>query len=128
MSAIKTLITGVVSILVQFGLAIAAWGGWRAFFQHAAFRVLAGVTIVLTVLAAFSRAGFSSGEKEDRHNRWVLGGLHRDCAPDGFLLGVHRSYWVLDAGRRRHPLGGSCPVFAGRAAAHCSCVCVEESL
>jgi protein-S-isoprenylcysteine O-methyltransferase Ste14 len=73
MSGIKVVITGVVSIVIQFGLAIAAWGGWGAFFQHPAFRALAGVTVVLAVLAVFSGGGISSGEKEDRGNRWVLG-------------------------------------------------------
>lgn len=72
MSSIKVVITGVVSIVIQFGLAIAAWGGWNAFFRHPAFRALAGVTIVLGALAVFSGGGLSSGEKEDRSNRWVL--------------------------------------------------------
>lgn len=73
MSGIKVLITGVVSIVIQFGLAIAGWGGWVAFFRHPAFRALAAVTVVLAALAVPSGGGLSSGEKEDRGNRWVLG-------------------------------------------------------
>ena len=69
----KLLITGVVSIVIQFGLAIAGWGGWRAFFRHREFWALAVVTVVLAVLAVPSGGGLSSGEKEDRGNRWVLG-------------------------------------------------------
>jgi protein-S-isoprenylcysteine O-methyltransferase Ste14 len=72
MSSIKVVITGVVSIVIQFGLAIAAWGGWGPFFAHPAFRALAGVTVVLAVLGVFSGGGLSTGEKEDRSNRWVL--------------------------------------------------------
>lgn len=72
MNALKVLITAAVSIVIQFGLAIAGWGGWTAFFQHAPFRVLAWVTVVLSVIAAFSGGSLSSGEKEDRGNRWVL--------------------------------------------------------
>jgi len=72
MTSVKILITGVVSILIQFGLAIAGWGGWNAFFAHPALRALAGVTVVLAALAVPSGGGLSPGEKEDRSNRWVL--------------------------------------------------------
>jgi hypothetical protein len=51
MSGIKIIITGVVSIVIQFGLAIAGSGGWTRFFAHPAFRALAGVTVVLAALA-----------------------------------------------------------------------------
>ena len=36
MSSVKVLITGIVSIVIQFGLAIVGWGGWDAFFAHPA--------------------------------------------------------------------------------------------
>lgn len=71
--SIKILITGLVSIVIQFGLAILGWGGWRPFFAHPALRALAGVTIGLVVLSIFSGfGGLSTSEKEDRGNRWVL--------------------------------------------------------
>ncbi|HUA17000.1 MAG TPA: isoprenylcysteine carboxylmethyltransferase family protein [Verrucomicrobiae bacterium] len=72
MSALKIVISSVISIAIQFGLAIAAWGGWTPFFRHPAFRVLAAATILLTVLAVPSGGGMNSGETEDRGNRWVL--------------------------------------------------------
>jgi protein-S-isoprenylcysteine O-methyltransferase Ste14 len=72
MTSAKIVITAVVSILILFGLAIAGWGGWSAFFQHPAFRALATATVVLIVLAVPSGGSLSSGEKEDRGNRWVL--------------------------------------------------------
>ena len=72
MSGIKIIATGVASIVIQFGLAIAGWGGWSVFFAHPAFRALAGVTVVLAVAAVFSGGGMSTGEQEDRRNRWVL--------------------------------------------------------
>lgn len=128
MCGVKIVITGVVLMVIQFGLAIAGWGGWDAFFRHPAFQALAGVTVVLAVLAVFSGGGLSTGEKEDRSNRWVLLAFQRDCAVDGFLFVVYRSRWVLDAGRRPNALGGSCGVLSGRTAAHYSGVCVEESL
>jgi protein-S-isoprenylcysteine O-methyltransferase Ste14 len=72
MNSVKVLITGIVSIVIQFGLAIAGWGGWRAFFAHPALRALAWVTVGLAALAVPSDGGISTGEKEDRSNRWVL--------------------------------------------------------
>jgi protein-S-isoprenylcysteine O-methyltransferase Ste14 len=72
MSSFKILITGIVSIVIQFGLAIAGWGGWSAFFAHPALRALAWVTVGLAALAVPSGGGISTGEKEDRSNRWVL--------------------------------------------------------
>jgi len=72
MSSTKAMITGIVATVVQFGLAIAGWGSWSAFFAHPAFRALAGVTLALVVLAFFSGGGISTGEREDRSNRWVL--------------------------------------------------------
>jgi hypothetical protein len=68
----KILIASVVGVLIQFALAIVGWGGWRPFFAHPALRALAWATAALTVLAAFTEASVSSGEKEDRGNRWVL--------------------------------------------------------
>jgi hypothetical protein len=65
MNSVKVLITGIVSIVIQFGLAIAGWGGWRAFFAHPALRALAWVTVGLAALAVPSGGGISTGEKED---------------------------------------------------------------
>ena len=72
MSGVKVLSTGAVSIVIQFGLAIAGWGGWDAFFAHPALLALAWVTVGLAALAVPSGGGISSGQKEDRGNRWVL--------------------------------------------------------
>ena len=72
MIGLKILITGVLSAAIQFALAIAGWGGWHPFFRHPAFRALAAVTVALVVVATCSKGNTSSGEKEDRGNRWVL--------------------------------------------------------
>ena len=98
MSGIKIVITGIVSIVIQFGLAIAGWGGWGQFFQHPAFRALAVVTVTLAVLAAPSGGSLSSGEKEDRGNRWVLAAF----SVIALLMAFFSSYtdrigfWTLD--------------------------------
>jgi protein-S-isoprenylcysteine O-methyltransferase Ste14 len=58
--------------IVQFGLSILAFGGGTAFFSHPAFIALVVVTIVLMIVAGISQGNLSSGEYEDRSNRWVF--------------------------------------------------------
>jgi len=98
MSSARILITGIVSIVIQFGLAIAGWGGWSAFFAHRAFRALGGATVVLVVLAVPSGGSISAGEREDRSNRWVLAAF----SVIALLMAFFSSYtdrigfWTLD--------------------------------
>lgn len=72
MTPLKIMLTAAVGTTVQFGLAIAGWGGWNAFFAHPPFRALAVVTVALALVAVPSGFSLSPGEKEDRRNRWVL--------------------------------------------------------
>jgi len=98
MSSARILITGFVSIVIQFGLAIAGWGGWSAFFAHRAFRALGGATVVLVVLAVPSGGSIGAGEREDRSNRWVLAAF----SVIALLMAFFSSYtdrigfWTLD--------------------------------
>jgi hypothetical protein len=103
MSSVKVLITGIVSIVIQFGLAIAGWGGWHAFFAHPALRALAWVTVGLAALAIPSGGGISTGEKEDRSNRWVLAAI----SVIALIMSYSSAYtdrvgfWTLDGDRLR---------------------------
>lgn len=73
-TALTILITGLLTAAIQFGLGIWGWGGWTAFFAHPALRILAWVTVFFIVVAMFTgSSGLSSGQKEDKGNRWVLG-------------------------------------------------------
>jgi len=63
---------GIIAGAAQFALAILALGGWRAFVSHPPLIALAVLTVGLMVVATFTRANLSSGEKEDRRNRWVF--------------------------------------------------------
>jgi protein-S-isoprenylcysteine O-methyltransferase Ste14 len=66
------LVTTTLATVLFLGLAILGWGGFSAFFAH---RALIAVTIILFVLsgaALFTRGNISSGEREDRGNRWVI--------------------------------------------------------
>jgi len=98
MTRAKIVVTGVVSILIQFGLAIAGWGGWSAFFGHPAFLALAGVTVVLAALAIFSGGSLSTGEQEDRGNRWVLAAFGAIALLMAFLSAYtdRIALWTLD--------------------------------
>jgi protein-S-isoprenylcysteine O-methyltransferase Ste14 len=60
------------STLVFLGLAILGFGGLGAFFSHPPLVALAIVTVLLAGVALLSEGNLSSGEQEDRGNRWVL--------------------------------------------------------
>jgi len=68
----KLAIVTVVGTLVYLGLAVLGWGGFAAFFSHPARIALAIVVCVMAGAALFSGGNISSGEREDRGNRWVL--------------------------------------------------------
>jgi protein-S-isoprenylcysteine O-methyltransferase Ste14 len=103
MSSVKTILTGLLAIVIQFGLAIAGWGGWSPFFAHPAMRALAAVTVVLGVLAVPSGGGISKGEQEDRGNRWVLAAF----SAIALLMAFFSSYtdrigfWTIDGDTMR---------------------------
>ena len=126
MNSVRIMITGAVSIAIQFGLAIAGWGGWSAFFAHPAFRALAGVTVGLACVAIFSGGGISRGEQEDRGNRWVLGAF----TVIALLMAFFSSYtdrigfWTLDGGR--DAMGGRGGVLFRRTVAHHARVCARN--
>jgi protein-S-isoprenylcysteine O-methyltransferase Ste14 len=72
MISLRMAIFTLLVVLFQLGLAILGWGGWSAFFSHPPLVALGIVTVVLTAVALFSGGNLSSGEQEDRGNRWVL--------------------------------------------------------
>lgn len=71
----QLIIFTLVGTLFYIGIAILGWGGFSAFFSHPA-RIAA--TIVLFAMAfagLFSGANMSTGDQEDRGNRWVIAAL-----------------------------------------------------
>lgn len=62
----------IVAVGVYLALAVIGKGGVDAFFSHPALIALVVVTVAMTVAALFSAGNLSSGEREDRGNRWVL--------------------------------------------------------
>lgn len=68
----KMIAVQVVTLVVQFGLAIWGWGGWNAFFAHRALVALGAMSVVFVVWAMFSDGNMSAGVREAKENRWVL--------------------------------------------------------
>lgn len=94
----KFAIFSVVSVLLYLGLAVLGWGGIGSFFARPAFVVLAIVLVLLTIASIFTEASLSSGEREDRGNRWVIPAL----AILGLLAGYfapytdRKEFWTVD--------------------------------
>jgi len=94
----KLVVFTIVGCLAYLGLAILGWGGFAAFFSHAALIALAIVLFVLSGVALFSGGNLSPGEREDRGNRWVLAAF----GVIGLLLAYLPAYtdrndlWTLD--------------------------------
>ncbi|VVP03930.1 methyltransferase family protein [Pseudomonas fluorescens] len=65
-------IFAIVGTLAYLGLAVWGMGGFAAYFAHAPLVAVALATLVMTVASLFTEANLSSGEREDRANRWVL--------------------------------------------------------
>ena len=68
----KMAATAFVSVAIYLSLAIVGEGGFGAFFSHGALGALAAVTLAALVASLFSQVNLSSGEREDRANRWVI--------------------------------------------------------
>ena len=68
----RILIGSLVAGAAQFAIAIFLLGGWKSFISHPSLIALIVVTLAMMFVAPFSNANLSSGEKEDRANRWVF--------------------------------------------------------
>src|SRR5882757_7755605 len=86
---------GVVAFL---GLAILGWGGFDAFFANPARVALVVVTAAMIVAGLLSSANLSTGEREDRSNRWVIGALGLIGLLSAWLPAYtdRREFWILD--------------------------------
>lgn len=111
----KVIATGAIVAVVQFGIAILAFGGWSAFFSHRALIALLVVTISLMAVAPFSRGNLSSGQEEDRGNRWVLGAFTLIALLSAFVPPYtdRTDLWTIDGDTTRwigvvvYALGGA---------------------
>lgn len=94
----KVFFLGLVTTLIQFSLAILGWDGWRPFFVHPALIALAAVTVVFLIVAPLTSGNLSSGEQEDRGNRWVLTAFSLIALVNAYVPAYtdRRNIWVLD--------------------------------
>ena len=85
-------------ILAYIGLAIVGWGGFDAFFANPARTALVIATAAMAGAALFSSANLSTGEREDRSNRWVIGALGVIGLLSAWLPAYtdRRELWTID--------------------------------
>ena len=88
----------VAGTVAYLGLAILGWGGVGAFFAHPALTAVVIATLVMTVVAQFTRGNLSTGEREDRSNRWVLAAFAVLAVLAAYLpaLTDRLDVWTLD--------------------------------
>jgi protein-S-isoprenylcysteine O-methyltransferase Ste14 len=98
MSRFGLALLSVVAVAVYLGLAVLGMGGIDAFFSHPPLIALAVITVALTVAALFSSGNLSSGEREDRSNRWVLGALGLIGLLSAWLSAYtdRHEFWTVD--------------------------------
>ena len=99
----KVIFLGPIFAALQFELAALGWGGWRPFFSHPALVALAWVTAAMLVVAPFSSGNTSSGIREDRGNRWVLGAFTLIAVVNAYVPAYtdHIGFWTLDGDTMR---------------------------
>lgn len=71
MSAQMTVVA-VLATLAYLGLAVWGIGGPAVFFSHRALVLVALATVLMVLASLFTDVNMSSGEREDRANRWVI--------------------------------------------------------
>lgn len=84
--------------LAYLGLAIFGKGGFAAFFGNPALVALAVILLVMVVVALFTQGNLSSGEREDRGNRWVLIAFGLLSVAAGYLPAYtdRIDFWTFD--------------------------------
>ena len=99
----KLALSALVSTLFFIGLAIVGWGGVRPFFANPARIAFVVIFLVLTVASWFSSGNVSSGEREDRSNRWVLAVFMILSILSMYLSAYtdRKNIWVIDGDAAR---------------------------
>jgi protein-S-isoprenylcysteine O-methyltransferase Ste14 len=89
---------GIVTTLLYLWLAVLGAGGFVAFFSHPARIILAVSSLMMAGAAFFSDVNLSSGEREDRANRWIFVPLLVIGLLSAWLSAYteRKGLWVLD--------------------------------
>jgi protein-S-isoprenylcysteine O-methyltransferase Ste14 len=98
MKAVTRLLFLVVGTGVYFALAVLGWGGAAAFFAHPALVALGVACVVMVAAAFFAGGNISSGEREDRGNRWVLAAFGIIGLLGAWLPAYsdRKNFWLVD--------------------------------
>lgn len=83
---------------IYAGLAVLGMGGIGPFFSDPALIALVAVLLAMSLVALFAGGSLSSGEREDRGNRWVLPVFFVLSLVDGYLpaLTDRKEFWTID--------------------------------
>jgi protein-S-isoprenylcysteine O-methyltransferase Ste14 len=101
----RTVVISTVSVIIQIGLTILAWGDWATFFAHPARTWLViGSFLLLVVAWLTGSSGISGGEKHSAGSKTILYGFF------GIILAAvlvppfcdRRDLWVIDGGTVRY--------------------------
>jgi protein-S-isoprenylcysteine O-methyltransferase Ste14 len=98
MSKPTLVVSSVGGVLVYLGLAVLGWGGFGPFFSNPARVALVIATVVMVIVGLLSSVNLSTGECEDRSNRWVIGALGLIGLLSAWLPAYtdRREFWVFD--------------------------------
>lgn len=103
--SVRIIVISTISVIIQLGLTIFAWGDWNTFFSHPARTWLVIGSFLLLILAWFSgSSGLSGGEKHSSASKTILYGFGLVL----LLLTIippycdRRDIWVIDGGAVRY--------------------------
>jgi protein-S-isoprenylcysteine O-methyltransferase Ste14 len=98
MKAVTRLLFLVVGTGAYFALAVLGWGGAAVFFAHPALVALGVACAVMVAAAFFAGGNISSGEREDRGNRWVLAAFGIIGLLGAWLPAYtdRKNFWIVD--------------------------------
>ena len=98
MKALTRLLFLVVGTGIYFALAVLGWGGPATFFAHPALVALGVASAAMVVAAFFAGGNISSGEREDRGNRWVLAAFGIIGLLGAWLPACsdRKNFWIID--------------------------------
>jgi protein-S-isoprenylcysteine O-methyltransferase Ste14 len=98
MPRIKLAVVSLAGTTAFLALAVLGEGGFEAFFSRPPLIALAAATAVMAGAALFSLGNLSSGEREDRSNRWVIAAFGVIGLLSAWLPAYtdRKGFWVID--------------------------------
>ena len=97
-AGLKLRLSAVIGTCFYLALAIWGWGGFGPFFAHPARIAVTVIFFLLTFASMLTAGNLSTGEREDRGNRWVLAAFGILSILAAYLAPWcdRKDIWVLD--------------------------------